>query len=100
MVGEYVVHKEITEQELAVFHCALKGLLGVSYTPRIVASQIVRGINYLFVCTGEAAVPNAPTKIYLIKIYMDTVSSTRPTVELQQIAECPVTSLLDIMKQN
>ena len=96
VLGGYTVHPEVGTQEMAVFQYAMKNHFGVYFNPVIVASQVVDGTNYLFVCTGKVVVPNAETKVYVIKIYTKFQHSIAPTVEILSIDELPIASLLDL----
>lgn len=99
IVGGYKVHKKVGKKELAIFEYAMKDHLGVDYKPEIVASQVVNGMNYLYVCTGKIVYPGAETKIYLVKIYTKFQHSIAPEVRIEEIKECPVTTLLDILEE-
>lgn len=54
MAGGWSPRHPLTEQELGVFEQAMKGLVGVRYTPLEVSSQVVSGMNYRFVCLAES----------------------------------------------
>ena len=43
----------ITPEAKSVFDQALKGLLGVQYTPLAFAIQVVNGLNYCFLCEAK-----------------------------------------------
>lgn len=47
---------------------AMNGLVGVSYEPLAVSTQVVAGINYQFFCNAQAVYPNAPISAALITI--------------------------------
>lgn len=53
MVGAYTEHRAATDREVALFHqaCAAFGLQGL--TPQSVATQVVAGTNYLFLCADR-----------------------------------------------
>lgn len=58
----------ISSAQSDIFKKALAGLLGVGYTPLAVATQVVAGTNYCFLCKAVVVVPNAPesaAKIYI-----------------------------------
>jgi hypothetical protein len=53
-----------------VFDVALKGLLGMQYTPLAFATQVVAGTNYCFLCKAKVVYPNAPDRVvelYILK---------------------------------
>ncbi|MCX6179388.1 MAG: hypothetical protein NT163_08520 [Chlorobiales bacterium] len=60
---------EITTDELNVFNKAIAGLVGVSYKPLAVSTQIVAGINYRFFCNSKVVYPGAHNRAVLIHIY-------------------------------
>ena len=59
--GSYTAMRVPTAEDKAVFDEAMKGLAGVTYTPDSVATQIVNGTNYKFLCEGETST-NPPMK--------------------------------------
>ena len=59
--GAYTAMRVPTAEDKAVFDKAMKGLAGVTYTPDSVATQIVNGTNYKFLCKGETST-NPPMK--------------------------------------
>lgn len=67
--GGWTVHESITPEDKAVFDAAMKGLLGVNYEPVIVATQVVNGTNYCFICKTKVVVPDAPAGIAKVIIY-------------------------------
>lgn len=59
----------ITPEAKKVFEQALKGLVGVRYTPLAFATQVVAGLNYCFLCEGQVVSPENPEFAALIYIY-------------------------------
>jgi hypothetical protein len=59
----------VSEDDKKVFDAALRGLVGCSYTPLLVATQVVAGRNYCFLCKGEVVVPERPEFAALVYIY-------------------------------
>ena len=57
VVGGWSAYHKLTPQDQKVFDEALKGLVGVKYTPETVSTQVVAGMNYRFKCT--ASIPPA-----------------------------------------
>ncbi len=43
----------ISAEAKSVFAAAMEGFVGVSYTPLAVATQVVAGTNYCFLCKAE-----------------------------------------------
>lgn len=42
-----------TKEEIQLFYIAIRGLIGVDYTPYAVQSQVIAGKNYLFIAKTE-----------------------------------------------
>jgi hypothetical protein len=59
MVGAYGPFQPVDSKTKDIFERAFKGHVGVGYTPLIVATQVVAGTNYLYMCNGQVVVPNA-----------------------------------------
>ena len=59
----------VSKEDIAVFEAALQGLTGCSYTPLLVATQVVAGMNYCFLCKGVTVVPDRPEFAALVYIY-------------------------------
>lgn len=69
-VGSYGPYAVPTAVQIELFQKAVDHLMGATYTPFIVATQIVSGTNYLFIAQKE--VPTASGTIYTlvaVKIY-------------------------------
>lgn len=86
-VGGYVAHEEITEQDREVFNYAVKNLLGVEYDLKAVATQVVDGINYKFVCVAKVVVPYAQPELVVIEVYTKFRHSVAPIVEIKNITK-------------
>ena len=62
----------VTEEDRAVFEQAMEGLTGVEYEPvALLATQLVAGRNYCFLCRGREAVPDAQPAYYYVLVYKD-----------------------------
>jgi hypothetical protein len=55
--GAYGPFRAVDPTTKAIFDKAMAGLLGVGYRPLIVASQVVAGTNYLFMCNAQVVAP-------------------------------------------
>jgi hypothetical protein len=53
LVGGWSPYHNLTAEDKLVFDEALKGFVGVKYTPTAVSTQIVAGTNYRFKCTAQ-----------------------------------------------
>ena len=59
----------ISKEAMDVFNKALTGFTGVKYTPYAVATQVVSGKNYCFICEGKIVYPGAVSTAYQLYIY-------------------------------
>lgn len=59
--GAYTAMHALTSEDKTVFDQAMKGIVGVTYTPDSVATQVVNGTNYKFLCKAET-MTNPPMK--------------------------------------
>lgn len=71
--GGWRVHDSITDEDIKVFKTALNGLVGVDYEPEILATQVVNGTNYCFICILRVVAPNGPEGISKIMVYKPLV---------------------------
>lgn len=78
--GGFIAHKEITEQDRAVFNYAVKDLLSVEYDIKAVSTHIVNGINYKFVCVVKFIVPYAQPEFVIIDVYTKFRHSIAPII--------------------
>ncbi len=63
----------ITEDLEEIFRKAVEGLLGVDYTPAaLVATQVVNGTNYCFLCEAAVVYPGAETGYKLVYVWQDS----------------------------
>ncbi|ADQ80267.1 hypothetical protein Palpr_2131 [Paludibacter propionicigenes WB4] len=69
-VGAWTAYStSISAEAMAAFKEALKGHVGVNYTPLAVASQMVSGTNYRFLCDAQVVYPDAPHYGALVPVY-------------------------------
>ena len=52
-VGEWTKYHALTPEDQQVWDEAMKGFVGVKYTPETVATQLVNGTNYRFRCIAS-----------------------------------------------
>lgn len=55
MTGAYGQQRPLRAEEAELFRTMTTGLVGVSYTPQSVATQVVAGTNYRFICNAVTA---------------------------------------------
>ena len=53
ILGGWTSYEALTAEDSKVFNEALKGFVGVTYTPNEVSTQVVAGTNYRFKCTAS-----------------------------------------------
>lgn len=66
--GGWTVHENVTEEDRKVLETALKGFVGSTFEPLVVATQVVNGINYIFI--AKSTTVTLQPKIGLVKIYV------------------------------
>lgn len=59
----------ISPEAQKVFDTAFSGFVGVRYTPIAVATQVVAGINYSFLCNSKGVYPGATNQVAIVNIY-------------------------------
>ena len=70
LVGAYTEYScGISPEAQSVFDKALGGKLGVSYSPFAVATQIVSGTNYSFLCNSKTTYPGAINELAIVTVY-------------------------------
>lgn len=87
ITGGYVAHEYITEQDKAVFEYVTKDMYGVDYELKAVASQIVNGINYKFICISKIVVPYAQPELVMMEVYTKFAHSVAPIVKVNKITK-------------
>ncbi|WP_418263801.1 hypothetical protein [Flavobacterium faecale] len=68
LVGGWSAFHALTPQDQEIFNQALKGFVGVSYTPTAVSTQIVAGTNYRYKCNASMA-PSEVIWEAIVEIY-------------------------------
>ena len=61
LCGGYTGQRPLEASDRELFRRATAGMTGVSYTPESVATQVVAGTNYRFICTAKTATPGPET---------------------------------------
>lgn len=59
----------LTEEDLQVFNEAMKNFTGVRYSPVSVQSQVVKGINYRFLCEATTVTREPQTYQAIVSVY-------------------------------
>jgi hypothetical protein len=60
---------KIDAQAEKAFQEATHGLVGVRYTPFAVSQQVVAGMNYIFLCNGQASTMPPMTGLYSVHVF-------------------------------
>jgi len=67
-IGGWTAYHSLTQEDQQVFDEALRGFVGVKYSPTEVSTQLVNGTNYRFKCTATMppadVIWNAIVEIY------------------------------------
>ncbi|MDR1702043.1 MAG: hypothetical protein LBR56_04650 [Sporomusaceae bacterium] len=69
ILGGWTVQEEITSDLKAVFAEAMEGFVGVGYEPKLAATQVVKGINYCFICVSTLITPEKTKGFAKVFIY-------------------------------
>lgn len=85
--GGYIAHEVITDNDRAVFEHITKSLLGVDYELKAVATQVVNGINYKFICISKIVVPYAQPELTMIEAYTKFAHSVAPVIKVNKITK-------------
>ena len=76
---------EIPDEALNALNTALDGLVGCTYEPiALLATQIVAGTNYCFLCETTAVVPNAQPSYALVYVF-DGLNGEHEILRVQDI---------------
>lgn len=81
--GGFTEFREITEEEKQMFDKVMESIVGMVQIPLAVATQVVAGVNYTFLCNAKLLVPHATPQNDLVTIYKPLqgepmVTSIRP----------------------
>ena len=64
--GGYTQQRPLDAEELELFQKATDSLTGVSYTPESVATQVVAGTNFRFICSAQTT--SSPPETYKAEV--------------------------------
>jgi hypothetical protein len=57
--GGWSPYHALTAEDKKIFDEAMHGFVGVKYTPQMVSTQVVAGMNYRFKCSATMSPSNA-----------------------------------------
>lgn len=80
LAGGYGNERAVSAEELAFFNEMTSALKGVVYTPENVATQVVAGKNYRFVCKAETVAAEPKTYQVEIIIYQPLPNHGEPMI--------------------
>ena len=80
IVGGYSKPRKLTKDEKALFEEAVQGLEGVEYKPLNVATQVVAGTNYRFICRGRETARKGKRFDAVIVVYKPLPGQGEPRV--------------------
>lgn len=80
LCGGYTAQRPLTEDEHLLFDRVTRELTGVKYTPQSVATQVVAGTNYRFVCTAETATDKPAVHKAEITVYQPLPGQGGPKI--------------------
>ena len=70
--GGWTVQEPVSNENKEVLDTALEGLVGSSFEPIAVATQVVNGINYLFIAKSTTVTSDPKTGLVKIICYSIT----------------------------
>lgn len=89
-VNEEIVTPVLTEESQKAFDTAIKTYTGMDLEPAaLLATQVVAGTNYLYLCKGKMVVPDAEPVWCLVVVYEDLQGNA----EITSVEELDMTAL-------
>lgn len=82
MTGAYTRERIPSDAERTLFEQVTEGLTGVVYTPESVATQVVAGTNYRFVCKAQPTGPSKTPYRVEIVVYQPLPGQGDPRITL------------------
>lgn len=80
LAGGYTDQRTPTAEELTLFKTATAELDGVGYTPETVATQVVAGKNYRFICKAVTATRKPQIYKAVVTIYQPLPGKGEPRI--------------------
>lgn len=80
MPGGYTEQRPLSEPDSALFRRVTENLTGVEYTPESVATQVVAGLNYRFICTARTVTLHPETYRAAITVYRPLPGRGEPEI--------------------
>lgn len=83
--GGWKVEFPVSEKNKKVFETAIEGHVGVDYEPIAAATQVINGVNYIFIAKATNATVNEKVGMAKIRIE-ETPDGTKPRlVDIKQL---------------
>lgn len=74
--GGWSVQIPVSDENRKVFDTAFEGFVGCTFEPIAVATQVVNGINYIFI--AKSTTVTLDPKVGLVKIYITATPAGQP----------------------
>lgn len=68
-VGQWTPYRKLMPDDRFIFDQCVQHLIGISYYPLSVSTQVVNGMNYRFKCSATPSYPGALDYKAIIQIY-------------------------------
>lgn len=78
-IGGYGPFEKIDAKTKKIFDEAMQHFVGAEYVPLIVATQVVSGTNYLYICNATGVYPGATTSPAEVVIYQPLTGAVHIT---------------------
>ena len=69
LTGGWSEPRPLTAQDRKIFAEAVGGMVGASYTPHLVSTQVVSGTNYAFLCGMRSATRSSDVGFAVVMAY-------------------------------
>jgi len=69
LAGGWSKFRTLTAEDKDVFDRAMKGLVGVSYEPLLVSTQVVAGENFKYLCNATVVIQEPTTSHKMVQIF-------------------------------
>lgn len=83
LAGGYIAFRQIAKEEIDMFNYVMKPILGVQHKPLAVATQVVSGTNYAYLCESTIVYPNSIPYNTLVIINKPFPAENKPPMILE-----------------
>lgn len=74
--GGWIVHEELSDNDIAIFNGATAISDNVKFEPIAVATQILNGTNYFFICKAAIEQTEYFAKVYIYRTILNSLEIT------------------------